>query len=230
MLTERDHAVLIHVGRYRVTVREVLRVAFDLKNPGNVTQRLRDQGFLRERRTLEGRLSYYQLTEQGARDRAPLDRTKAFRPRALAHHLAVLCYCHFGSVSRRRLEEAELRELFGEVSPSARHVPYCFEVAADRRRLYRVFVPGPAIQPARFLKTLRGAVHDLRRTPGDLSRALASRAFGFAVLADTPPRETTLRAAVRASGLLEHAHIVVHHAPSPTTLRTYLYQRATAHA
>lgn len=230
MLTERDHTVLEHIGRYRVTIREVLRLHFGLQNPGNVTQRLRDQGYLRERRTLERGLSYYQLTEKGAVDRAPLDRTKVFRPRALAQHLAVLCYCHLGNAPRRRLEEGELRELFGDVTPSARHVPYCLELAGDRRRLYRIFVPGETTPASRVVKALRAALHDQRRSSGDLARALEARAFGLAVLADTEHRERALRDAVRASGLLEYGHIVVHQAPSPTNILRFLQRRTTSHA
>jgi hypothetical protein len=230
MLTERDQAVLAHIGRYRVTLREVLRRVFNLPSPGNLTQRLRAQGYIRERRTLEGRLSYYQLTEAGALDRVPLDRAKAFKPRALAQHLAVLCYCHLDGVRRERLEEAELDELHGAVTPSARHVPYCLELGPDRRRLYRVFVPGPNIQPLRFVKSLRAACHTSRSAAGDLPRALAARAFGFAVLADTAPRQVALRDAIRASRLLEQAHIVVHHAPGPTTIMSYLRSREASRA
>src|SRR5262245_34113663 len=158
----RDALILEHIGRYRLTLREVLRVAFAIANPGNVLQRLRNAGLVRERTGLPGRLSYYQLTEAGAGDGIPLERTKPLGERALGYHLAVLTFCFFGRDRRRRLERYELEHLFGAETPLVDQVAYCLDPeGVTPRRLWRIYAPGPRTTSGKVLKTLRAEYHDL---------------------------------------------------------------------
>ena len=135
MVTDRDEAILRHIGLYRLTIREVLATAFNLEHPGNVLQRLRDAKLIEQRsKGLPGKVSYYQLTARGAADRVSLERTKPLGGPALRQHLAVLWFCHLDTGSRTRLEEVDIRRLFDDHSPAARQAAFCVEENDESRR------------------------------------------------------------------------------------------------
>jgi hypothetical protein len=233
MVSAGDEAILNHIGRYRLTLREVLADAFGLKHPGNILQRLRDAGLIVERRGtddcgLPGRVSYYQLTAAGACDRVSSERARPMKPEALRQHLAVLWYCHFGTSPAVRLEESQMQDLFGAVAPNARQVAYCLGDDAGTKRLLRVHVPGEAVPAARVVKTVHAIVSELARTDGEVASWVAAQTLGVLVLADSPERTALIEAAVTASELRRIAHVAVAAAATPRTLLRLLTARRTA--
>ena len=225
MLTERDEDILWHVGLYRLTLRPVLAHAFGLSNPGNVLHRLRRANVLRERSGLPGRLSYYQLTEKAAAGRVPLDRTLVLGETALKTHLAVLWWCHFSRWARRRLELEDLDEVFGPDHGLPPQLVHCIDrkqAGLERRRMWRVYVPGPATRPRKVLRLLETSIRDVTERRNKVSDFLESRTYAFAVLTDSELRKKQLRDAVAQAGLQERAYILVDLAPTPASLSEFL--------
>lgn len=223
----RDAAILEHIGRYRLTLRDVLRDVFTIKHPGNVLQRLRAAGLITERRGLPGRLSYYQLTEAGAGEGIPLERTKPIGERALGYHLAVLGFCLFGPVRRTRLERYELEHLVGSDMPLVDQVAYCLDPAASRpRRLWRIYAPGPRTSPVRVVKALRAEMHALADRSAVLRAWMEHRRFAWTVAVDSAPRLLAIKKALGPSKLLETAHVDVLEVVSLRTIAATLARRA----
>ena len=222
MVTPRDEEILAHIGLYRITIREAVSAAFGLRNPGTVLQRLRADGLVIQHDGLPGKVSYYQLTARGACDRVPLERARPLGPPALRQHLAILWFAHLTERPRRRLEECNVRELFGSDGPSARQVGYCVETDGDARRLLRIHVPGESVPAARVVKALRELIVDLEQRGAEVRSWLLARSLGIAVLADTPERTTILRSALATSGLSSRVHVSVHAAATPRTLTSFL--------
>jgi hypothetical protein len=228
VLTERDRDILDHVALYRFTLREVLAHAFELANPGNVLQHLRETGLLSEPRRLTGRLSYYQLTAAGAAGRCPLDRTESFGETALKTHLAAIWFSYFSKQRRRRLEDFELLELFGDETRLPPQVAFCIDQqvpGVERRRIYRLYAPGSTTRPAKALHALRQVVLETRERGGKVADWMHKRLFAFAVLVDHTNRLEELRAALKSSPLLQEAHVELDLAPTPRRLPDFLHAR-----
>lgn len=225
MVSARDVAILDHIGRYRLTLRDVLVEAFALENPGNVLQRLRDAGLIVERRGLPGRVSYYQLTAAGACDRVSPERARPMKPDALRTHLAVLWHCHFGQHPAVRLEEPQLRDLFGPQAPPGKQVAYCLADYGDRKRVLRVLVPGDAVPAARVAKTVAAVRLDLARAGGDVAAWTLAGALGILVLADSPERAARLERAVAETDVSYNTFVAVEPAATPGTLLRFLTDR-----
>lgn len=218
---ERDAELLEHVGRYRLTLRDIVADVLRTRSPGNVLQRLRDEGLLLERAGFPGRRSYYQLTAAGAAGRVPLDRTRPLGDRALAEHLAVLWFCFRSDQRRRRLEDGELRHLFGDDAPAVGSVAYCLDEKnphARLRRVWRVYTPGPTTTTSKVLRAINLEIDRAREKRAERAAWLEARTYAFAVLTDGTPRREALRAAISASGILERAHVGVFLAASPQML------------
>ncbi len=228
MLTERDEDILWHVGLYRLTLRPVLAEAFGLATPGNVLSRLRRAKLLRERTGLPGGVSYYQLTEASAAGRVPLDRTNDLG-HALPLHLAVLWWCHFAKHPKRRLEVHELEELFGDNVRFPPQIPHCVDrnvPGAKRRRVWRVYVPGPSTTPSKVVRAIRQDIAHAEEAGGKLEHWLKeTRTYAFAVLVDSEPRRRQLRQIL--GPLHEEVSIAVDVAPSPERLGDFLRGKNT---
>jgi hypothetical protein len=227
--TDRDEALLEHIGRYRLTLRAVLERVFEISSPGNVLQRLRKAELIVERSGL-GPLSYYQLTPPAAAARSvPVDRTRPLSPSALGYHLAVLWFCCLERLRRHRLEPEQLRQLklFAAHDPPSAQVAYCFDAERSaqppHRRLWRVYAPGPTSEPSQVVRTLRNEI-DAGTKRGDAAATvwLPGKLLGFAVLTDSEPRRRELHKALQHSGLFDEVHVALHLAPSPSTIAHYL--------
>jgi hypothetical protein len=122
MYRHRDQAILRHVGTYDVSIPvSVSNVFFDEKPSGHVLRRLADDKCLQlMSRRLEGGLSFYRLTDRGAkRVGLPLDRaSEAIGIQALDKALAVLVWCTLGAKRRYRLERSEVEAVFGVKLPT----------------------------------------------------------------------------------------------------------------
>ncbi len=114
-LTDRDHAILGHVHRYRLTTIEVLRRLFWEPGctPNAVSQVLaRLAAFLHEA-PLIGPQKIYLLTAAAAREYGEdEDFASPPGPTSLAHHLAMLEYCCLADERREHITAREIREGF----------------------------------------------------------------------------------------------------------------------
>lgn len=208
-MEQRDDRILDHIGLYRVSLRAVLaRVFFEGGNPGNVVQRLLDEGFIRSRR-LRGRLHYYQLTGLGASRRGfSRKRTARLGAQSLHGHLAALWFCCLTGKERHRLEKARLVSLFGANTPSGKH---CIERDGGHR-VYRLFVAGARTDDANLLHRLERYIDAVRRCPV-LGDWIANRQYAFAILTEESRRVEVLRGAVMRHDLNRLAHVHVEWAP-----------------
>lgn len=210
MGTPRDDLILDHVGLYWVTTRAVLtRLFFPSGNPGNVLQRLRTEGFLRER-PLGAGLHYYQLTRDGARYRVPLKRAAPLGERALEKHLGVLHFACATDVARRRIENVELVRFFGARGPLSPQVPHCLDDVADSRRIHRLYVPSARTKPATLLGSVRADVAEALAAPGHLPDYVRGRTYVFSILVDTAPWAQILESTIKRLGVRQEAAVNVY--------------------
>jgi hypothetical protein len=153
---KRTESILDHVGLYRISLRAVLeRRYFGGRSCGNVVQRPIDQKRLVSRKGLGRSLSFYQLTLPEARRRnLPQDRGRPLGPRALGTHLAILWFACMTDARRRRLEDAEVAQAFGD-SPSG-----CPHVAESKpqKRFFRIHVVSPATRVPDMIKRLEAEI------------------------------------------------------------------------
>ncbi|HUU95648.1 MAG TPA: hypothetical protein VM487_07900 [Phycisphaerae bacterium] len=215
-MPSRDDAILTHIGLYRISLRYVIeKLFFDGRNCGNVLQRLIERKRIQSVAGLHGSLRYYQLTLSEARHRnLPQDRGRAFGPRALAAHLAVLWFCCVAPVPRRRLEAAELRELFDRVPSGCPHVGQ----AGSKPCIHRVYVVNSRTRTADVIKRLRAEIDDAAREP-HLGAWIANKRYAFTLLTDSRPRAEALYLAVRRAELPRIARVHSQGVPSPLTVQ-----------
>jgi hypothetical protein len=215
-MPSRDDDMLDHIGLYRISLRSVLeRLFFDGGNCGNVIQRLIKQRRIQSMAGLPGSLAYYQLTLGEARRRnVPQDRGRAFGPGALATHLAILWFCCVTSSPRRRLEGAELRDLFGRIPSGCPHVGQ----GGSKPCVYRVHVVSSRTRPADIIKRLRVEIDNATRDPR-LHPWIAGERYAFAVLTDTQARADALDRAIRRAELDRRARVHCQKVPSPLTVQ-----------
>jgi len=221
---ERDERILAHIGRYRITLRQVVSLAFfDGRNPGNVIQRLLDEGRITVRTGLPDRLSYYQLSLAEVRARGlPEARSRPFRPQALHAHLAALWFCCASADGqRRRLENAELSKLFGGDPPKG---PHCL-AGGEVPRVYRLHCLGPDASARGVVRALKRRVERLREHTR-LGPWMRNRQYALALLADSPVRVERLLEALDDHRVPRRAEIVVECAPSHRTLAAALRRLA----
>jgi len=219
-MPSRDDDILDHIGLYRISLRFVIeRLFFEGMNCGNVIQRLIKQKRVLSMAGLPGSLAYYQLTLGEARRRnLPQDRGRAFGPRALATHLAILWFCSVTQVPRRRLEAAELRDLFDRVPSGCPHVGQ----GGPKPRVYRVYVVSSGTRIADVIKRLRSEIGSTLRKP-PLGAWTAGGRYVFALLTDAAPRAEALARAVERAELHQRAQILCDGVPSPLTIQDAIH-------
>lgn len=222
---DRDEQLLEHVGRYRLSVRAVLRELFFETDAaaGNVIQRLLDQKRLQSRKVTNGGFSYYQPTLAECRRRKiPESRHEPLSAGPLHKALATLWFCCMSETKRKRVEEADLAAEFPGLSFKD---PHCVE-SGDADRLYRLYVPGSTSGDANVFRELRKDANDLYNH-ATAHAWLARGEFAFAVLVETPTRKAKLEEALakERESLPTGAHVLVDIAPGPTTLKPFLSKR-----
>lgn len=226
-LEPRDQKILTHIGRYRISLRAVLgRLFFDGRDCGNVMKRLRGQGFVRSLQGLPGRISYYQLTEQGtALMGFPRSRASPVEAQALHTHLGILWFCCVGKRSRFRLEKRDLDAFFGGQELSGHH---CLEERGDRGvRLYRLYVPTFDADNQTVLTQIRNGILAARLNPS-VREWITSRRYAFAVLVETDERRAFLARAIRKGPdpLIALSHIHTEIVPGHRTIQEKLRELA----
>jgi len=219
-MNARDDNILRHIGLYRISLRYIIeRLFFEGANCGNVIQRLIKQKRIQSRDGFHGSLSYYQLTLSEARRRnLPQDRGRAFGPRALATHLALVGFCCLESTARRRLEEAELRKTLGEIPSGAPHVVQ----VGDQPCVYRVHVVSSQTRTADIMKHLRAEICATIDS-STLYQWVKAERYGFVLLTDIRSRADALRRAVQRSDFHHQARILCEHSPSPLDVQQVIH-------
>lgn len=217
-MNARDERILRHIGLYRLSLRATLsRCFFHGGNPGNVIQRLRQDGYIQERRGLHGRLSYYQLTPKGATAVVVSPkRAKVLGTQAVHTHLGVLWFCCMSHVQRQRLERAQVDQLFPDEVADGPFPPHCLESGA-RYRLYRVFVVGPNAETANFVGRLRRYLSEILEKPA-MARWVRSRQFAFALVTENREKLMAIRDATKRAKLQGLAHFELAIAPGHRTI------------
>jgi hypothetical protein len=223
-MTTRDEAILGHIGLYRLTLRATLERLFfggGRDACDNVLRRLAAEGRLRPVSGLPGRVSYYQLTAAEAGRRGlPANRAATLRPQALQLHLAVLWFCCMTPSPRVRLEPAELRTLEPAI-PFWPQLAHCVEGGAFPR-VYRVEVLGPRARTGDLIARTRRRLAQALAVP-ELAPLVRHGRYAVAVLTGEDARRPAVEAALERRGLRRRAHIIVEHAPAPTSLPKVLH-------
>ena len=216
---ERDELILEHLGRYRISLRQILeRLFFDGKNAGNVIQRMLKNDTVHSRSGLPNRIRYYQLSALSAGKRSiPKNRCEPFAAQALNVHLAVLWHCCATDNKRHRVEEKLLSKQF-ENYPRG---PHCVEDTDDGHKLSHVRVCTPETEETNLIRRLREDVYDAYENK-ELIDPLRSGQYGYVVLVETKSRIKSIRRALEAHEFTKDADIQVDFAPSHQTLHQAL--------
>ncbi len=215
---DRDDAVLEHIGRYRVSIRPVLRDLFFSSSAaalGNVLTRLAKAKRI-QALPLKGGFSAYQLTREECRRRnLPENRGIPLGTDALHEAIAVLWFCRMGKPERRRLEDANAEALL----PSLRiEKPHCTEHSKDADRIYRVYVPDSTSGTDSIMKTVRRYTDEIQNHPTAYDW-LTHGEYAIAILVETESRKKQIEDELSKRTFPPGSHIVVEIAPGPTTLK-----------
>ena len=179
-LKQRRQKVLEHIGRYRLTLRDVIsKVFLDGKDPSNLLRQMVDEGLVishnrRSGKGLDGGLSYYQLTREGARQAGvPSSRAKSLDNR-VPQYLAFLAFCCLGDKRREMMEPEQFTQCFpgcGDVSKEF----YAVEKSPNGPLFYRLIFVGSANAP-HYIKRLSEAIEKAESIP-ELSLLLSKGFF-----------------------------------------------------
>ena len=209
--------VLNHIGLHRLSLRCVMdRLYFNGHPDGcnNLIQRLLNQGRVKRRDGLPGRLSYYQLSATEAAVRGvPVNRAKELGGQQIQTYLGVLWFCVMSDRRRQLLEPHHIQKMFPHSPPGGVH---CLETGPPPR-LLRVRVVGSKTRPSSVVHDLRGRLTDPTVSPKQ-SAAIRNRQYGFVVVTEFGQRRDLIDAAIDRSGLRALASIDVVNAPGHRTI------------
>lgn len=227
--SEAHLAVLRHLGRHRMSFRQLLEREFfggRAKPCDNALESLKQKGLVQVLPRALGRYSAYQLTSAGAQAAAvPISRARKLGPAALLRHLAILWFCFCCGKTRIRTEKAELAHpsLFGtEVDGD-----YCLQSAGKEFSggkvlplLYQVQILLPGGRVDHLVDRLENFLPILEQSPS-LSLFLQLKLCGFAVLGFQEDELAEARKRIRKSGLDKRLRVDYELVPSPHTFETF---------
>lgn len=244
-LRPRYQAVLQHVARYRLTLRETVgalllpgdgtptaELAAERRDKGgHVLARLRGYGLLNHHHhknsdypPFPGGIPFYTLTPEGAKlAGVPVDRAEELGTRVLGNdaltiHLATLWFATMRRERCHRLEPAELIPLLGK-HKFFDNVPHCLVRDPDGWRIYRIYVVSTDIPGV--VEQVRKQVVAVLDLSGIADWLPAD--YAFAVLAPDERFCLDLKQALDRAGLAELARVRVALAPTPATLRDAIH-------
>ena len=211
-LKPRDHQVLQHVARYRLTTSQIVRraVLIDLSHDA-VTKRMNRfcaSGYL-HKYTLVHPTRYYVLGAAGAY-LLGLGEHRVFSlgPQSLPVEFAILAYALLGRQPRERLTRAEILQWCPWLVPSLADAPHCSDPRRQVLELVRVDLGGPAHHVA------RKCVIDVtkRRHLQEFLPFVAQGQFRLVVITATSEKSRAVRQALQShdwpKGLLVHFSVV----------------------
>jgi hypothetical protein len=225
-LTSRDQAILNHLGRYRLTFKEVVRhLYFNGADPQKVLDRLRDGGLIQAHSGFGGNRRGYGLTTKGAALCGLHKRTAtALGSQSTPECLSVLAFCFLMETPRALLTREDLKELF-QTPPVGRF--HCVDAAASGPSVYHVYVPGPSTQPGDVVGKTRAHIARSRES-AEMAQWLDERLYRYAILVDSPSRAPVMNEAFdqakdeEGGPLRNAAEILVVHVAGPDGLEEVL--------
>lgn len=190
-LTERERNVLLHLGRYRLSFKEVVsHLYFDGADPQKTLDKLRGEGYIETYKGFQGNRSSYRLARAGA-DALQISprRADALGSEALPTFLAIFSFCLLKGRPRILLDKAETDELFEGSPPGGRY--HCLEHSKKRTCLYHVYVPGATTKPDGVVGSTRSHVSDVLSKP-HLRRWVRHDLYIHVILVETEQRKTEI--------------------------------------
>ena len=230
MITQRDEAILRHIARHRLSIREVLQELFFKSEDacGSCVAKLlkttKERGPLIDsaKFTTDGNsYSYYQLTEDGARAVGLKEPPRVNDERSAHAALAALWFCHMVEKTKLLLTEAEEQKLLGAAPEGVRH---CIQPDGDWSVLHELYVPAPHTKEEDVIDRIRKRIDERRKVPV-FREWIASRNLGFAVLVEREERRDTLRSRIGKADLRRFTSVIVELAPGASTLRSFIDAR-----
>jgi len=221
-MTDRDLAILKHLGLYRMSLRPILAKLFFKGNEpalANVLKRLKADGRIAIRSGLPGNLSYYQLTKLGTREvGVPESRADPLGNQAFGQHLAILWFC-FGSTTQRHRVPTEYL-------PPVPAGDYCV-TTKEGTRLLRVYAPSDTAERPSIHRAI--AEHlDVLRSDTFASPHLHDHSIGLAILVHSSDQRHELKMTMRsrgdALGGLRSVYSVIEVVPSIATLSRMIHE------
>lgn len=229
-LNPGQRAVLEHLGRYRLSFKEIVSALyFDGADPQKTLDLLREQKLVETLKGFHGNRTAYVLARPGAATLGTSRRrADNLGSEALPANLAVLAFCTLLGRARIRLNEDELPELFGDVPPPGRF--HCLERGSRATRIYHVYTPGDSTRVSDIIARTRAHIAEVRKLP-PFEPWLRHELYSHAILVDNLDRAATLNAAIDDSGsdgqpLRTLSHIQVECVPGITNLEEALRELA----
>lgn len=204
----RDQCLLQMTATERILLARCAAAALaDGKPLTHALNRLVDGGDLvRHERLLPGGLTVYTLSPSAAaRLGLPRDRAEIPATAALDSAIAVQVFTHLGRHPRCRLTAEEAAELLAGPAPA--NVPFVLSAELGAPAVFRAVLAANRA-PADAVRYLRTLIDQAQRH-AELSRWLASRQLGFALLARNAQEATSLEKAVVRARVLQQADVIV---------------------
>lgn len=206
---ERRMKVLEHIGRYRLTLREVVSQLFlDGQDPTNILRKLVEEGVItaNNRKSgghLAGGQSYYQLTREGARQTGlPVSRSKSLENR-IPQYLSFLSFCCRTKKRRELMEPNQVTELFPQIE-DVRNEFYAVEKGKRGPQFYRLFYVGTGgvnYQLKRLSEALKKAAQ-IR----ELEILLSAGLFRPTLLLEEPGQSQQFEQLIKKSSIIPKRH------------------------
>jgi hypothetical protein len=228
-LTVRDQKVLDHVGRYRLTFKEVIRrVYFDGSDPQKVLDRLRKSDLLATCNGFGGNRKAYGLTAAGAAAcglgvPAAKAAATALGSQSMPEYLSILAFCFFLKTPRALLLPGEIQELLG-TRPAGRF--HCVE-NTNTPCVYHVYVPGPTTKARDIVSKTQSHLREVTQSP-QVAPWVEAGLYRHAILVDSQRRVDVINRSVEGAMKETDLHafaptaICVFQIPSPEKLEEAL--------
>ena len=232
--TERRQAILVHIARYRFSIRPVIeKLFFNGKSCDNVLRAMAQDDLIIARpdskeprigTLIPGGYKYYQLTLKTANSLSlPSSLTSPLGPGAIDKHLAVLWFCCMGESRLNLLEPHHLAQLFGEENEASSPIPdgpYCIELEG-KHRVFKIFAPGAKSQDQYHIKQFRKHLEDATSHP-ELSRWIEIRRLAYVFLVSNDLRGKNLMKRLKDDGYKGVTYIHAVTVPTHQTLDAQL--------
>jgi len=206
-LSERDRLILAHIGRHRLSFKEIIsHLFFGDADPQKALDRLREGGLIEIQKGFAGNRSAYRLSPRGAAT-VSLNRRRGepLGSESLPTHLAILAFCFLKRRPRILLEQDDLTGIFDKAKPSARY--HCLEYGSQVKRVYHVSAPGPSTKPEEIVQGTRRWVADCLRTR-ELRPWINYKLYAQAILVDNLERQNEIARSIERAEYVEGKPLV----------------------
>jgi hypothetical protein len=225
---ELDREILAHIGRFRISIREIVsRLFFDghSEKATDALTRLRDEGRLQiHTRALGETYSYYQLTAKGCAEvGVSAERARALTGKGLSNSLAALWFTHMNGRRRAHLPTEKL--LRGCPPPPGQALHVAEEISPSAWCVYRLqMVAEKATHTYAFAQIEKTASDYCTIENGEAF--LRSGVYGFAVLVHEPSKRDRFVEALPSllTKLPDGVRVIIEAVPTPHNIKHFLSQ------